>query len=125
MKTINDSYKLKLINEEISNLNNEIIQKKLLKQQLICRYTKQAQQITEHLIRLLNLNSTAEFSILFNLPYANNNNALMSWVMDYLIENEDNKSEPSSFLNNIISDLQSEIARKKQDYLVEFNNFHD
>ena len=117
MKTINDSYKLQLIDKEISNLNHIIIHKKIVKQQLISGYTQRSQRISSQLASFLNINHGYELSTLFNLPLINNNDALICWVTNYLIENEESQTELS--LVNIMNDFQLAVARKQQDLSVE------
>jgi hypothetical protein len=117
MKTINDSYKLQLIDKEISNLNHIIIHKKVIKQQLISGYTQRSQRISSQLVSLLNINHGYELSTLFNVPLINNNDALICWVTNYLIENEEYQTELS--LVNIMNDFQLTVARKQQYLSVE------
>mgnify|MGYP005990422663 CR=1 FL=1 len=112
MKTINDSYKLQLIDKEISNLNHIIIHKKVIKQQLISGYTQRSQRISSQLVSLLNINHGY-----FNVPLINNNDALIWWVTNYLIENEEYQTELS--LVNIMNDFQLTVARKQQYLSVE------
>ena len=87
MKTINDSHKIQCLEETICNHKKAIAQQTLAKQQLVDFYIKSAHAIATQLKNLLSINDGYEFSLLFNLPKADNREILKSWVIDYLINN--------------------------------------